>query len=319
MAARVYTRGQIAGMNRTTTRRAFLSATAAAAGASAQPAFPIIDTHIHLFDTGRPQGVPWPPKDNATLYKPALPARYRALAVPLGIRGAIKVECSPWPEDNHWVLDIAEGDTIMVGTVGNLEPAHADFPRQLERLVANPLFRGIRYGNLWGMNLATSLSSTGFVAGLQRLADAGLTLDTANPDPALIDAVLRLTDRLPRLRVVIDHLPQMAPTPNLSEFARRPQVYVKISQVLRRVNGRVPADAGFYRARLEQIFNIFGEDRLIYGSDWPNSDQWAPYADVLRVVQEFFAGKGRQTAEKYFWKNSVAAYRWIRREPGQPG
>src|SRR5438552_15632777 len=78
----------------TVNRRTFLS------GALAQPiraaqtvsSMPIIDTHIHLFDTTRPQGVPWPSKDNAILYKPALPRRYREIAVPLGVRGAIEVE-----------------------------------------------------------------------------------------------------------------------------------------------------------------------------------------------------------------------------------
>ena len=153
-------------------------------------------------------------------------------------------------------------------------------------------------------------------------------LDTANPNPDLINAVVRLTDRIPTLRVVIDHLPQMNPPDdaavnrsyrdNLRELAQRPQVYVKISEVLRRVNGRVPEDLEFYRARLDEIFGVFGEDRVLYGSDWPNSDQWAEYPKVLHVVREFFRSKGRPAAEKYFWKNSVAAYRWVKREPGQP-
>jgi predicted TIM-barrel fold metal-dependent hydrolase len=52
---------------------------------------PAIDTHIHLFDTGRPQGVPWPPKDDRALYLPALPSRYRKITEGLGIVGAIEV------------------------------------------------------------------------------------------------------------------------------------------------------------------------------------------------------------------------------------
>ena len=51
-------------------RRAFL--VAAGAAMAQTPAFPIIDTHIHLFDPTRPQGVPWPPP-SSTIYKPALP------------------------------------------------------------------------------------------------------------------------------------------------------------------------------------------------------------------------------------------------------
>jgi predicted TIM-barrel fold metal-dependent hydrolase len=293
------------------------------------PPIPIIDTHIHLFDTTRPEGVPWPTKDNQVLYQPALPDRYRKIVVPLGIRGAIEVECSTRLEDNQWVLDIAAKDSIIVGTVGDLEPGKPEFRKQLDRFHRNPLFRGIRYGNLWGRNLGAELSKPEFVADLKVLAEAGLVLDTANPDVALVDAVVRVTDRAPGLRVVIDHLPQLNPPvdgaardpyrANLRELGKRPHVYVKISQVLRRVDGKVPEELDFYRSRLDELFGIFGEDRVLYGSDWPNSDQWAPYPKILNVVREYFAGKGRAIAEKYFWKNSVAAYGWVKRAVGQPG
>ena len=289
---------------------------------------PIIDTHIHLFDPTRPEGVPWPEKDDTLLYKPSLPDGYRKLTAGFNVVGAIEVECSPWLDDNQWVLDVAAKDPIVVGTVGDLEPDKPEFPKQLERFHRNPLFLGIRYGNLWGRNLSDQLSNPTFVSGLRALADAGLTLDTANPDPPLIAAVVRLTDQLPNLRVVIDHLPQLDPPTdpkvrrdleaNLRELGRRPQVYVKVSEVLRRVNGQVPQHLDFYRDRLDELWNIFGAERLIYGSDWPNSDHWGSYAEVLSVVHEYFTAKGRAVAEQYFWKNSLAAYRWVKRDASQP-
>lgn len=294
-------------------------------GAQAQtPAIPIIDAHFHLFDPTRPEGVPWPEKTNTALYQPALPARYRKLAEPLGIRGAIEVEASPWLEDNQWVLDLAAKDKIIVGTVGNLEPGKPDFAKQLERFHRNPLFRGIRYGNLWGRNLNDEIAKPEFVAGLRLLADAGLVLDTANPDLTLLGAALKVTDKVGSLRVVLDHLPQLDPAPrdtytqHLRELAKRPQVYVKISQVLRRVQGRVPEDLPFYQARLDEVYGTFGEDRVLFGSDWPNSDNWASYPKVLGLVREFFSSKSRTAQEKYFWRNSVAAYKWIHRDPSQP-
>ena len=93
---------------------------------------------------------------------------------------------------------------------------------------------------------------------------------------------------------------------------------MKVSSVLRRVESRVPEDLAFYRGRLDEIFGLFGEDRLVYGSDWPNSDNWAPYPTVFHVVHEYFTAKGRAVAEKYFWKNSKKAYKWVKRLPGQP-
>jgi L-fuconolactonase len=284
---------------------------------------PIVDTHIHLFDTARPQGVPWPDKKDAVLYKPALPGRYRKVTEGLGIVGAIEIECSPWLEDNQWVLDVAAKDSMIVGTIGDLEPGHAEFRAQLERLARNPLFRGIRYGNLWGRDLGAELHKPEFVGGLKALAEAGLALDTANPTPALMADVARLTDRVPDLRVILDHLPELDPfTANLAklrELAQRPRIYVKVSGVLRRVSGSVPLDTDFYRDRLDAIWDIFGPDRLMYGSDWPNSDSLGTYPQVLKIVEEYFHAKGTAAAEKYFWKNSIAAYRWVRRDARQPG
>ena len=280
---------------------------------------PIIDCHIHLFDTRRPQGVPWPDKKDIVLYKPALPARYRQVTDGMGIVGAIEIECSPWLEDNQWVLDVAAKDPIIVGTIGNLEPGQPNFRADLERFRRNPLFRGIRYGNLWGRDLGAQLGQAEFIAGMRALAEAGLVLDTANPTPKLVSDVARLTDRVPDLRVVMDHLPALDPaTADLAELGKRPRIYVKVSGVLRRVSGRVPLDLQFYRDRLDAIYDIFGADRLIYGSDWPNSDQWGTYSQVLKIVREYFQAKGPAAAEKYFWKNSTAAYRWIKRDASQP-
>ena len=281
---------------------------------------PIVDAHIHLFDTSRPQGVPWPDKRDAVLYQPALPARYRKVTEGLGVVGAIEIECSPWLEDNQWVLDVAAKDTIVVGTIGDLEPGHPKFRARLQRFARNPLFRGIRYGNLWGRDLGAEIQKAEFIGGLQALAEAGLALDTANPTPDLIASVVRLTDRVPTLRVIVDHLPQLDPsTANLRELAQRPQIYGKVSAVLRRVKGRVPLEVAFYRDRLDAIWELFGPDRLIYGSDWPNSDPLGTYAQGLKVVEEYFHAKGTAAAEKYFWKNSIAAYGWVKRDARQPG
>lgn len=314
-------------------RRSFLSAVTGATAANAfdvfagpPPNIPVIDTHIHLFDISRPQGVPWPPKDSP-IYKSALPERFRKLTAPHGVVGAIEIECSPWLEDNQWVLDIAAKNPIIVGTIGDLEPGKPDFAKQLERFHRNPLFRGIRCGNLWNRSLAKQISNPGFVNDMKLLANTGLVLDTANPDPELIHATVRLSDRIPDLKIVIDHLPELTPPQNaaarktcdadLQVLAKRPQVFAKLSGIVRRVDGRVPLDLSFYRDRLDHIWETFGSDHLLYGSDWPNSDLWAGYADVFRLAREFILTKSSAEIQKFYWGNSVKAYSWVKRDASQ--
>jgi len=320
-------------------RRTFLTGVAATGAAAAMPwrpeanvaqapPIPIIDTHIHLFDPARPQGAPYSgprPAPGATAIA-AYPERYRRLAVPLGVVGAIKVEASPWIEDNLWVLEVVQRDPIMVGVVGNLEPEKPEFPQYLERYHKNPLFRGIRYGNLWGRDITKQSTNADFLSGLKLLAEADLVMDTANPRVPLLQAMLRISDAVPTLRIVLDHLPALDPSAAdqaaydaaLQEFGKRPQIFVKLSEIIHSVNGQVSTELGAYRARLDMLMGVFGEDRILFGSDWPNSDGVAPVDKVFAVAKEYFRSQPRPVAEKYFWKNSVAAYKWIRRDPSQP-
>jgi L-fuconolactonase len=294
---------------------------------AASPPIPIIDTHIHLFDPGRPGGVPWPEKTDTALYKAALPDRYASIARPFGVVGAIVIEASPLASDNDWVLSVAAKHPIILGMVGDLIPGTPAYAKELERLHANPLFLGIRYGNLWDRDLAVDGQRPEFLAGLTMLAERGLALDSANPDLSLIRAIARVADHLPQLRIVIDHLPS-AKVPTvpgerdeywslLRHLAQGKNVFVKLSEV---AAARVEQNGGptFNKDTLDGLWNIFGEDHVLYASDWPNSDHHATYAETITIVRDYVMAKGRESSEKFFWKNSVAAYRWRKRAPDQP-
>ena len=287
---------------------------------------PIIDTHIHLFDPARPGGIPWP-EPGDSIYKSSLPDRYESLAAPFGVVGAIAIEASPLASDNDWVLRAAAHTQIIVGVVGNLVPGAPDYDKELQRLHANPLFLGIRYGNLWKRNLALDMKQPGFLSGLKTLAGLGLGLDTANPDAELIQAIAFVSDSIPELRIVIDHLPA-APVPSsgpardhywaaLRHLSRNPHVFIKLSEIPVRVGAAVQLDPAYYRARLDAIWEIFGEDQVLYGSDWPNSDHVASYADTLTLVRSYVEKKGAQASRKFFSANSLAAYKWQPRRPNQ--
>jgi L-fuconolactonase len=283
---------------------------------SARPC-PSIDTHIHVYDPARPQGVPWPPKNLEVLYSTHLPVRFIALTERLGVVGAVVVEASPWVEDNQWVLDVAKDNPIIVGFIGNLEVGQPQFASQLKRFAANPLFRGLR---LRGVTIPTGPGEAAFMDDMKRLADRQLTVDVVGDTPILAD-VLRIKKMAPDLRVVIDHLPfhvwDKAGAPAmreaLHEVAQLPGVYIKLSDVPRQVDGRLVVDPEFYRPSLDTLWNLFGSDRAIYGSNWPVSDLVAPYASMYGIVANYFAGKTESDAQKFFWKNSLAAYSWVPR------
>lgn len=276
-------------------------------------AIPAIDTHIHLYDPTRPEGVPWPPKSDALLYAPHRPEMFRAATAGLNVLGAIVVEASDWLEDNTWLLDLASKHDDLVGVVGNFKLGQPGFAAQLARPAANPRFRGVRLkaGDL------KSADDSIFRANLRRLVDAGLAVDVLG-GPAVLPDVASMAKRAPDMRIIVNHLPfrEWDGDPNALTSALRPlastsNVFLKVSDVIRRREGRVIDDPAFYQPAFDALLALFGDERLIFASNWPVSNRSAPYAVQHSVLLNAFLAHGRATAERFFWRNSVAAYRWV--------
>lgn len=310
-------------------RRHFVQATAATALASSPlKAFAsetpkpsrVIDTHTHFYDPTRPDGVPWPPEKTSPFYRKVMPSDFLAVAGPLGVRQTVVVEASEWVEDNQWVLDLAETNKSIVGLVGNLNPNAPKFKTHLVRFSKNPLFRGIR----WRDNLVPlDGGSEELIVAAKLLAEHDLELDLLVPY-AKLPAANRLAKAVPELRIVINHAgrpgdPKAVPSEwkeNISQIAKQPNVYMKASGLIEQADsefGKSPTATEYYLPVLDYLWEQFGEDRLIYGSNWPVSQSGGPYESSYKVVEEYFSRKGREAAEKYFWKNSLTVYRWIER------
>jgi L-fuconolactonase len=278
----------------------------------------IIDTHTHFYDPSRPQGVPWPPEDNELLYRTVLPEHLRALAKPLGIGGTVVVEASEWPEDNQWILDLAEQEPFIVGFVGHIDPLADGFARSLDRFAANPLFRGIRTR---GVDLKALTVGTG-LRNVQLLAETDLSLDVL-AGPGNLEELTVLAGKARDLRIIINHVGHVVidgqePDPVWQEGMRRaadnPLVCCKVSRLTEAaISYPAPEDPAFYEPTLDFLFRTFGEDRLIYGSNWPVSDLAADYATGFNVVAAYFESKGESTTEKVFSENAKAAYKWLER------
>ncbi|MDB5733857.1 MAG: hypothetical protein JWN16_494 [Alphaproteobacteria bacterium] len=305
-------------------RRAFLAGAAAgvAAPAFAAPPVPVIDTHVHLFDPRRPQGVPYSgPKDRPPQI--ATPDNYRTQITGTGIVGSIVVEASPWIEDNLWILERAGSDPQFVGVVGSLDPSKPEFPEYLARFSKNPLWRGIRFGRVWTSEGGKPVLKSGMAEGLRLLAEVGQTLDMANPSFDLLRGALLAMDAAPGLRVVMDHMPSLDPTPETqalydsltSELAARPGFFIKLSQVMHKDGSGIFKTAP--RERLDRLMTLMGEDRVMFGGDWPNSVGTATIPAALALMRDYFAARPRVQAEKYFWRNSLAIYKWKPRTQSQ--
>lgn len=314
-------------MNRRSFLRNSALATAGAIAApltsrAAAPATRVIDTHTHFYDPTRPDGVPWPGK-GSPLYRQVLPKDWLAVAAPSGVKETVVVEASAWLEDNAWILDLAARERSIVGFVGHLLPQADDFARHLQRFGANPIFRGIRVS---GRDFLDNADKDEFRKGVRLMADMNLELDV-NGGPPILAPVAKLAAEVPALRIVINHVGGAGDPTKLSDpwregmkaAGQQKNVFCKVSALLEQTAqsarewGKAPREAAYYAPILDHCWECFGEDRLVFGSNWPVCEKGGSYEDQVKVVADYFSAKGKEACEKYFWKNSLAAYRWVER------
>lgn len=303
-----------------TRRDVLCTAAALALPGGARPAdapAPVIDVHTHFYDPTRKVGVPWPGKDDKVLYRPVLPAEFKKLAAPHGVTGTVVVEASPWVEDNRWLLDLAKDNDVIVGVVGRLLPTDADFAKHLARFAKDPLFRGVRVNE---NEVREALKDEKQLDRLKALSDNGLSLDLNGGHETFLLAA-KLVEKLPKLRVVVNHMgnplidgkepPEAWRKAVATGGELGANVFCKLSALVDGTRNRAgaPADLAFYTPVLDVIWKAFGADRLLYGSNWPVSDLYAKYETVYALAAKYVEGKGGGAFAKVFGANAVKAYR----------
>jgi L-fuconolactonase len=242
-------------------------------------------------------------------------------------------------DDNRWMLDLsdqqhekrkgatdASGGPLIVGLVGKLDPGSKSFHSDLESFASHRRFVGIRCGS--GELLKAERAGAGV---LSALAKHELELDFAGTCDD-IRTLLSLLSSAPELRVVINHMggsPRFAPgdTPSVEwaetmrAAAAFPNIYMKISAVFSTVGLRPDEDGEgspvaleAYAPHLDMLAQAFGEERLIYGSDWPVcngfGDAKEVYSAQLALLLRWAEQKGESFADGLFWRNALTAYRF---------
>ncbi len=277
----------------------------------------MIDTHIHLYDTRREEGVPWPPPDDEVLYKPHLPDEFKKVSKPTGLTGVVIVEASDRLEDNRWVLDLVKDDDYYVALVGNIDVYRDDFRKQLKKLRKDPRFVGVRARGAKPIDFTDKK----VLKNLRLLAKHGLSVDVLVNGGGVeaVKMIDKLAREVPELRIVIDHVigydfdgkkanPEWVAA--VEKLGENKNVWCKISGLYQRsIPQPAPKDINHYRDVLDVLWKNLGAKRLVYGSNWPCTKKSGDYASYVQLVNGYFADKGHEARERYFWKNAAEAYK----------
>lgn len=276
----------------------------------------VIDCHVHLWTLERPAGIYWIKPENHHLLRDFLPKHHEPIVEANGVDGIVLVQAGQSLPDNQWNLDIsAHNKTLYRGVVGNLSEVIGtdDFAPLFQQLCEDPRYVGYRLSGRPREELDEA-----FFRDLELTAKAGKSVDFLTGSYPLQD-VEKIAKRVPDLRIIVDHFGgvTLSDEPLSAEWiadfrslAKQPNVFCKVSALYGRVKEQpAPTQLDFYRPILDLAWECFGEDRLIYGSDWPVTRTTANYASVLELTRSYFLKKGPQACAKLFHENAERFYR----------
>jgi len=317
------------------TRRTFLKGATAAglalspllaarSAAAAEPAalaanISAVDAHVHLWDLSV-FPVPWI-KGNPVLDQSYVLEDYQTHTAGLGINAIVYVEVAIASEytllEADWVVARAAENPLIQGMVAYAPLEYGERVRSyLDALVTRgPLIKGVRRGLPDPKD--TRFDRASYLRGIQILSEYGLSFDILGKGTPHLDHAIEIARGAPDTSLMIDHLlkpdiKQHTLDPwraQMSQLASFQNVSTKISGIVTEADPQnwKPEDLQPY---VEHALNAFGEDRVVYGGDWPPVlTANTSYARWFETLDNLTSGLGQQAKRKLFGDNARRFYR----------
>ena len=229
------------------------------------------------------------------------------------IDGSIAVQARQNLDETEWLLKLAEEYTFIRGVVGWLDIRSPKFKHQLEKYTRRNKLVGIRHVVQDESDDRFMLRSE-FIEGIRLLENYDLVYDILIFENQL-PAAIELVTRFPNQRFVLDHIGKPKISYNLldpwkslmTELADYPGVYCKVSGMVTEADWNNWKKEDFL-PYLDTVFDVFGANRIMFGSDWPVCTVAASYNKVIEIVQDFIKQFSSDDQEKILGKNASKIY-----------
>jgi L-fuconolactonase len=248
----------------------------------------IIDAHQHFWLMKDRQGG-WPPPELAAIHRDFLPIDLAPEIEAAAVDGTVLVQSLPSVEDTRFMLGLAEKSEIILGVVGWVDMKAHDAPVVIAELAKAPKLKGLR-PMLQDIPDPTWIDDPALDAAVVAMLGHGLVFDALVLEPHLapLEAFARLYPDLP---IVIDHgaKPRIAGghyrewRQAMQRLATLGNVCCKLSGLLTEAEEQKPQAL---RPYIETILELFGADRVIWGSDWPVVNLTGSYACWIEQCRE---------------------------------
>ncbi len=275
-----------------------------------------VDSHHHFWD---PAGAdyPWMTKELDSIRRRFDPSDLRPLLQASGIDKTVLVQTRSSFQETIEFMETAAATDFVAGVVGWVDLTKPGVAEDLARLKARPDGRylvGIRH-QVHDEPDPDWFTRPDVQRGVAAVGAAGITYDLL-PRTRELPACLATVRTLPDTRFVIDHIakPPIATgqiddwAAAMAPFADLPNVWCKLSGMVTEADWQSWTTAEL-KPYVDKVMGWFGEDRVLFGSDWPVSLLAAPYDRVKGALEEALGPVSDATRAKIFGANAIEAYR----------
>lgn len=271
-----------------------------------------IDSHQHFWRLSRGDYA-WPTPDLGDLYRDFEPADLAPHLLAAGVSATVLVQAAETDGETDFLLEAAARTPFVAGVVGWVDLTRPDAPDRIASLARNPWLKGLR-PMLQNMADDDHIVSPAVAPALAAMVRHGLALD-ALIHPRHLPRMALLRQRFPDLAIVIDH-------------AAKPDIPIRHDGLWARDLAAVAADGvtccklsglvtqvgpGWTVAGLAPcvgtILDLFGPDRVMWGSDWPVLTTAATYAQWLAAAKALTTGQTDAGQEAIFAGTARRFYR----------
>ncbi|MFE6076581.1 amidohydrolase family protein [Paenibacillus sp. NPDC057886] len=247
-----------------------------------------IDAHQHYWKINRGD-YGWITPKLPLLYRDYLPIDLEPLLNKHQFDGSIIIQAAPTLEETEYILSLADESESVLGVIGWLDLFSTDHRRRYDKLRRHPKFKGFRI-MIQDMPDATRILEPAFVNALRDYAAEELPVDLLLTSKQM-EPVLELLQQVPDLRGVIDHLAKPPIHSGelehwsyyLAKMSAFPSIYCKLSGMVTEASQEGWEKEDFV-PYVRQVINLFGPERVMFGSDWPVCLQAAEYDEVLNIL-----------------------------------
>lgn len=272
-----------------------------------------IDAHQHFW-IYTPQEYGWIDDSMTALRRNFLPADLAPELQTNGFDGSIAVQARQSLDETRWLLELADHSPQILGVVGWADLRANDISSQLKSLAANPKLVGIRHIVQSEPN-DRFLLQRGFLEGIAALEEFGLAYDILIYTRHLPVAT-EFVHRFPRQRFALDHLAKPPVKTNeintweqgIRSLAAFPNVHCKLSGLVTEADWQhwMPEQIKPY---LDVVFDCFGPERLMIGSDWPVCLVAASYTRAISIVKDYISARPPHSQSAVLGDNAARFYR----------